>query len=171
MKKLLPAVLLCLFLCACSRAEPAWETVRDSLLTEVPTKSAKYMICFDVPIDAVLDEADGEKSVYRQKDGDYEIISRTIESCDLETVVQTLSGCSPEQVEILHTTRYGADECHFVWCSETERGMQLSRADAIFSQPYCYALTFSASEDCAPTYADTQAQVFGSFALFENEGF
>lgn len=155
------------------RAEPTWEYVRDSLLTEAPTELAEYCISFDVPTDAILEKSDGEsdRRVYRQKDGDYEIISQTIGTCDLETVVRELSGFSPEQLSILHTTRYGMDECHFVWCSDTEQGMTLSRADVILARPYCYALTFSANEENALCYTDTQTKVFSSFSLFENEGF
>ena len=164
--------LCCTLLCACSKAEPTWEYVTDMQLTQAPLEEAEYCISFDVPSDAVLDQSmqDGQ-SVYRQQEGNYEIVSRTIASCDLSSVVREISGFEPEQLQILHTTRYGMDECHFVWCSQTEQGTRLSRADAIFAAPYCYALIFSADEEHAARYTATQEQVFSSFSLFEDEGF
>ena len=173
MKKGLLCALLCAcaMLCACSRAVPTWEYVTDSVLTQAPMEQVQYCVSFDVPSDAVLEEGAEGQSVYRQKDGDYEIVSRRIESSDPMSAIRTISGFAPEQLDVLHTTRYGLEECHFAWCSQTEQGTTVSRADAIFAAPYCYALVFSADEDDVARYAETQEQVFSSFSLFENEGF
>lgn len=173
MKKVffLGAVLTAVLLCGCQKTQITWETVDDTLLTEYPTQDAAYTVLFDVPADAVLAEDVQDREVYRQKDGAYEIVSQTLGTCDLDRVVKTLSGYSADEVDILHTTRCGMEECQFVWCSADEDGTKICRADAVFDAPYCYCLTFSAKEDTSCDYITTQQQVFSSMSLFESEGF
>ena len=168
------AALSLLFLSACKpAAEPVWETVDDLDVVQTVGIQDTYTMVFDVPMDAVMDTAATQsgRTVYEQKDGDYEIVCETFPASGIEGIVRRLTGFEKDKLDVIETTRFGLPEYRFAWCSDSEEGSRVCRADVIFEAPYCYALTFSVREDAASRYHSTQEQTFASMSLFTDEGF
>ena len=140
-KAVLLACALGALLCGCAVAEPAWETVDDTIVQDTGSYlDSAYTMLFDVPADA-------------------------------DTAVRRLSGFSPEDLDVSETTRCGLPEYRFAWYTSGDEGGSLCRADVLLDGTVCYALTFSARERCGSTYDSTAEQVFATLSLFEDEGF
>ena len=173
-KAVLLACALGALLCGCAAAEPAWETVDDTIVQDTGSYlDSTYTMLFDVPADAQEDalcSGDG-RTVYTNAAGDYEIVGQTMLCADADTAVRRLSGFSPENLDVIETTRFGLPEYRFAWYTSGDEGGSLCRADVLLDGTVCYALTFSARERCGSTYDSTAEQVFATLSLFEDEGF
>ena len=165
---------LALLLGGCAAAEPAWETVDDTVVLDAGSYlDSAYTMLFDVPADAREDAlaAAAGRTVYTNAAGDYEIVGQTLLCADADTAVRRLSGFSPEELDVIETTRFGLPEYRFAWYTSGDEGGSLCRADVLLDGTYCYALTFSARESCGNTYDSTAQRVFATLSLFEDEGF
>ena len=168
---LVPAVLL---LTGCAAKQTAvWETVDDVGQGQpVSYLDEAYTMLFDVPQGAALQSVpgDGEKAVYAQADGEYEIVSEVLLCADADEAIRRVSGFSPEQLAVIETSRFGMPEYQFVWYASGDEGGRLYRADVLVDDLYCYALTFSVREGLGSTYDTTAQQVFASYSLYYDEG-
>ena len=159
MKWVLSVVLL-MVLAGCSAA-PTWETVEDISLPEI-VQPAAYEIQMALP--------DGAELLWETDSGkQYQLNHMEIESIryyasDLDAAVEYVSGFAADRLDILETSRFGMPEYRFAWCSQTEEGARLYRADLVMDGSTCYALICSAPED-AGEFHDQARQVFSSFGL------
>ena len=160
---------LAVLLCSC-RAEVQWETVDDeAVLTSAPVEEP-YVITFGVPEDAELEPlTSGSRSLYTQKDGDYEIFSDVIVAPDLDEALRAVSGFGENELDVLRMERFGLPEYRFAWASVSDEGNYVSQASLVEDGGYYYALIFSVREEAGTAYADCAEAVFSSFGLYGNE--
>jgi len=164
--------ILTLFLSGC-RAEPQWETVSDEVPAQPVTAQEPCVIQFGVPSDAEkqFQTESRDRSVYVQENGDYEIVSDVITAGSLDDAVRQVSGFSPDDLELVQTTRFGLPEVQFAWSSESDEGGYVSRASLVEDGDYYYALIFSVREGLGDKYRDCAQAVFSSFGLYGDEQF
>ena len=160
---LLTVPLLLLSGCA---AQYTWETVEDTIPAAAEFGSPAYRLTPGTAEDvlAPVFSEDGFTAVYEQKDGDYEITTQTMRAMDTDDIVRRLSGFAPEQIEVLRTQRFGMPEYQFAWYASGEEGGRLCRADVLCDGDWCYAVTFSAREDCSAA-GETAEQTFAGICL------
>ena len=149
----------CLFLLTGCAAQPVWETVEDS--GPVVARQADYDL---LPLSgqAEVIAAHNGDTLYQM--GTMEILTTTFYAADYQTAVKHLSGYKAENLNILQTSRYDMPEYQFVWCSQSEEGGMIYRADLIMDDMTCYAIVCGAP-DTDPAFHDDVRQVFSSFGL------
>lgn len=155
------------------RAEPQWEYVTDEPIEVVQVLQEPYKLTYAVPEDAVLGvfSSDETGKVYFQRDGDYEITSRTLQADSAESVIRQVSGFDAGELVVLELSRGTVPEYRFAWSSQTEYGSVVSQASVLEDGGYYYALVFSVKEDCKLDYEDCAKAVFASLGLHADEQF
>lgn len=156
-------------LSGCARKTVVWETVDDSVDTEVlaPTQSS-YVLHFDLPEDVQARQEDGN-TCYVQEDGDYRIESRYLVADSADSAAHMLTGSSLRELGAIETSRCGLPEYRFAWYEQEDS--ELCQADLIVDGRSCYALIFSRKEDAAGSYDTTAGRIFASLCLDGDEGF
>lgn len=163
MKKVFVLFLLTALLTGCKNQE-TFETVSDQIAT-VPAA---------VPMQFVVNLPDGAAAPTFQSDTeelyiceDYTISKQILESGDLERTIQTLSGKTRQELEVIETTQGNCARYDFVWTSAGEEGLQLGRACILDDGNYHYALTTMAGEETAGQLQQTMQDLFDSCKLLD----
>ncbi len=157
--------------CAGVPAAGSWETVDDTAAVAAsgPVEEP-YVITFGIPEDVVLEPVtDGGRSLYVQKDGDYEIVSDVFTAASRDEAIRRLTGFGADELEILETERFGLPEYRFAWASTTDEGAYVSQAALVEDTDYYYALVFSVREGLGSQYDDCAEEVFSTFGVYGNE--
>lgn len=164
MRKVLLLCMLTLLLTGC-KAQETFETVED--VTPVQPVASPQQFFAALPDAAATptfqDDNGGELYVCQ----DYTISKQILDSGDLEKTVQTLSGKSTEDLQILKTKQDGCDRYDFVWTSAGEDGLQLGRACVLDDGNFHYALTTMTQEESAEALRDTLQDMFQSCSLMD----
>lgn len=160
MKKLLGIILLCLFLCGCSRQ--TFETVQDELPV-VATDPAAGQVRLDFPEDAAVLTTNGADGIYTC--GQYTISLQVLPSGDVKTTIHTLSGYDADRLTVLQSDTEGILRYDWIWTAAGEQGDVLCRAAVLDDGKYHYSLCVSADADLAGDLAEQWNNLFRSFQL------
>lgn len=165
MKKLFVCAALGLLLCGCTPAEPS-ETVED-VYQPVLEKEAQQVL-LEVPAqagDPVLTNAQGD-TLYLWDD--YTLTVATRKSGDVAAVIQETTGFTPDQLQLVETSRMEGTQYDCIWTAAGEGGSQVGRLRMIDDGHHLYVMAIMAPEaEAAALQEDTWVQVFNSFRVIE----
>lgn len=163
MKKLIVLLLLTSMLLGCG-AEETFEVVEDVIPVEPVAAPQQFFV--SLPDDALtptFQDDSGELYVCQ----DYTISKQILPSGDLEKTVNTLTGLSREDIQIIQTFYEGADRYDLVWTAAGEEGLQLGRACILDDGNYHYVLSTLAEEEAAGQLRDTLQDMYDSCKLLD----
>lgn len=163
MKKVLIMILLAGLLTGCA-AQETFETVDDGIKAEAVVSPQQFFVILPEEAAVPTCQDDGGELYVCQ---DYTISKQILQSGDLEKTVQTLTGKSAEELEIIHTTQSNWDRYDFVWTAAGEEGLQLGRACILDDGNYHYALSTMTGEEAASDLREVQEDMFASCALLD----
>ena len=163
MKKLIVLLLLTSMLLGCG-AEETFEVVEDVIPVEPVAAPQQFFV--SLPDDALtptFQDDSGELYVCQ----DYTISKQILPSGDLEKTVNTLTGLSREDIQIIQTFYEDADRYDLVWTAAGEEGLQLGRACILDDGNYHYVLSTLAEEEAAGQLRDTLQDMYDSCKLLD----
>ena len=153
-------ILLMILLTGCG-AEETFETVADELV--LPVMAQTRFVCVDLPGETALPVIENDHGrIYVCND--YEIVLQTVESGDLESTIQAVSGLSQDDITVMETMADGVARYEFVWAAAGEGGDRSGRAAILDDGNYHYCLSVL----CCTGNEKSQInwdQVFSSFQL------
>ena len=153
-------LLLMILLTGCG-AEETFETVADELV--LPVMAQPRFVCVDLPGETALPVIENDHGrIYICND--YEIILQTVESGDLESTIQMVSGLSEENITMVETGSEDTRRYEFVWAAAGEGGDQTGRAVILDDGNYHYCLSALRCTGNEKTQINWD-QVFSSFQL------
>ena len=154
----------CLFLLTGCSAQPVWETVEDGVIAAA--RQTDYDLLLPLSDQAEIIGTRNGDTLYQM--GSMEILATTFYAADYQSAVKHLSGYEAENLNILQTSRFDMPEYQFVWCSQSEDGGMVYRADLLMDGMTCYAVVCGAPET-DDTFQDSVRQVFSAFGLYAPE--
>ena len=153
-------LLLMILLTGCG-AEETFETIADELV--LPVMAQPRFVCVDLPGETALPVIENDHGrIYICND--YEIILQTVESGDLESTIQMVSGLSEENITMVETGSEDIRRYEFVWAAAGEGGDQTGRAVILDDGNYHYCLSALRCTGNEKTQINWD-QVFSSFQL------
>ena len=166
MKKVLLLLVLTLCLSGCGEKE-SFETVSDALIEEVTPVCQQFVA--KLPEEAAAptfqDDSGGELYVCQ----DYTISKQILDGGDLEKTIQTLTGKSSEELQVIKTIHETYDRYDFVWTAAGEDGLQLGRACILDDGNYHYTLSTLTEEASAGELRQTLSDMYESCTLLDPE--
>lgn len=166
MKKVVVFLLLAVFLAGCG-AEPTYETITDSIPIEPVAVQQQFYVSLPQEAAAPTFEDGSDAELYVCQG--YTISKQVLESGDLDKTLQTLTGYSREELELIKTRQGSADRYDFVWTATGEEGLQLGRACILDDGNYHYTLSALAEEAMAGNLQSTFREMFDSCTLLDPE--
>lgn len=161
MKKCGIFLILALLLAGCGTQE-TFETVSDEIVT--PAAATMQQIVVELPDSAVTPVMQTQSGEIYFCDG-YTITRQITESGDLEKTVKSVSGFTPDQLQIMQTQWENAKRYDFVWTAAGETGQMLYRCCILDDGNYHYILTASVDAQQAGQLQETWRRMFDSFCL------
>ena len=161
MKKLFVLLLLTSMLVGCG-AEETFEVVEDVIPVEPVAVPQQFYVTMPDDVLTPTFQNDSEELYVCQ---DYTISKQILPSGDLEKTVNTLTGLSQEDIQMLKTFQENADRYDLVWTAAGEDGLQLGRACILDDGNYHYVLSVMAAAEDAGALADTWQQLMESFSI------
>lgn len=163
MKKLFVLLLITSMLLGCG-AEETFEVVEDVIPVEPVAVPQQFFV--SLPDEAVTPtfQGDGEELYVCQG---YTISKQIQDSGDMEKTVNTLTGHSQEDIQIIKTFYDNCDRYDLVWTAAGEEGLQLGRACILDDGNYHYILSTLAGEDTAGQLRDTFQDMYDSCKLLD----
>lgn len=153
-------LLLMILLTGCG-AEETFETIADELV--LPVMAQPRFICVDLPGETALPVIENDHGrIYVCND--YEIVLQTVESGDLESTIQLVSGLSKNDITMMETGTEDIGRYEFVWAAAGEGGDQTGRAAILDDGNYHYCLSVLCSTGNEKSQINWD-QVFSSFQL------
>ena len=163
MKKLIVLLLLTSMLLGCG-AEETFEVVEDVIPVEPVAAPQQFFVSLpDDVLTPTFQDDSGELYVCQ----DYTISKQILSSGDLEKTVNTLTGLSREDIQIIQTFYEDADRYDLVWTAAGEEGLQLGRACILDDGNYHYVLSTLAEEEAAGQLRDTLQDMYDSCKLLD----
>ncbi len=163
MKKVLIFLLVSLVLGGCTA--PTFETVDD--LNDVQAMGKPATLLLDLPEEAAAPAMEGAfGKLYFC--GDYDIAVEVMPSGNLDATLQTLTGFSKEELDLVQTLRCGADCYESAWSAAGEAGDHVGRVLILDDGSYHYCVSImAAAEDAGDCIGDWN-KVLESVALAES---
>lgn len=163
MKKLFVLLLITSMLLGCG-AEETFEVVEDVIPVEPVAVPQQFFV--SLPDEAMTPtfQGDGEELYVCQG---YTISKQIQDSGDMEKTVNTLTGHSQEDIQIIKTFYDNCDRYDLVWTAAGEEGLQLGRACILDDGNYHYILSTLAGEDTAGQLRDTFQDMYDSCKLLD----
>ena len=154
-------LLLMILLTGCG-AEETFETVADELV--LPVMAQPRFVCVDLPGETALPVIENDHGrIYVCND--YEIVLQTVESGDLESTIQTVSGLSRDDITVMETTVDGVARYEFVWAAAGEGGDRSGRAAILDDGNYHYVMAATVDSKQMEEYQEIWNGIFESFEL------
>lgn len=163
MKKLFVLLLITSMLLGCG-AEETFEVVEDVIPVEQVAVPQQFFVSLPDEAMAPTFLGDGEELYVCQG---YTISKQIQESGDMEKTVNTLTGHSQEDIQIIKTFYDNCDRYDLVWTAAGEEGLQLGRACILDDGNYHYILSTLAGEDTAGQLRDTFQDMYDSCKLLD----
>ena len=159
--------LLALFLCltGCAKQQ-TFETVSDEILSPVSATVQQTFVQLPEGASATVMETDGGRLYFWD---DFTVSCFVTESGDLDQTVQSVSGFSADQLQIMQTQWGDTKRYDFVWTAAGEAGQQLCRASILDDGHYHYILMASSQAEQAGQLQQTWIQMFDSFRLVSSD--
>ena len=163
MKKLCVLLLFTVILSGCG-AEETFEVVEDVIPAEPVAVPQQFFVSMpDEALTPTFQDDSGELYVCQ----DYTISKQILSSGDLEKTVNTLTGLSKEDIQIIQTFHENGDRYDLVWTAAGEDGLQLGRACILDDGNYHYVLSTLAEEETAGAMRDTLQDMYDSCKLLD----
>ncbi len=162
MKKSWFIILLTLLLCGCSAVE-TFETL-GSISHQSASTPAQAQVGLTLPEDAAEDVFQGEQETLYSCE-DYSISLQTLDSGDLKSTIQSLSGYSPDKLTVVESASGTATRYDWVWTAVGEEGDMIGRGAVLDDGSYHYCLCVMASAEIAGSLTGEWNELFGSFHL------
>lgn len=163
MKKVFVLLLLTSMLVGCG-AEETFEVVEDVIPVEPVAVPQQFYVTMPDDVLTPTFQNDSEELYVCQ---DYTISKQVLPSGDLEKTVNTLTGLSQEDIQMLKTFQDNADRYDLVWTAAGEDGLQLGRACILDDGNYHYVLSTLAPEETASRMRDTLQYMYDSCKLMD----
>jgi hypothetical protein len=161
MKQVIIFLMMLLMLTGCA-AQPTYETVNDDITIPEPAQMGQTFV--ELPAEAASPTIEsGSERLYMC--GNYEIRIQTMESGDLESTVQAVSGYTKDRLTIMETQRNGMPCYEFVWASAGDEGEQVGRAAVLDDGNYHYCVTTMTDAASAVGLEAQWSRIFGSMTL------
>ena len=161
MKRIFCILMMLMMLTGCA-GENTFETVNDDLEL-LPTPEMQQTVVELPPEAASPTIESGSERLYMC--GNYEIRIQTMESGDLESTVQAVSGYTKDRLTIMETQRNGMPCYEFVWASAGDEGEQVGRAAVLDDGNYHYILSVMGNAENAWENYPVWLSMFHSFAV------
>lgn len=163
MKKLIVLLLLTSMLLGCG-AEETFEVVEDVIPVEPVAAPMQFYVSLpDNVVTPTFQDDSGELYVCQG----YTISKQILPSGDMERTVQTLTGLSQEDIQIIETFYEDSDRYDMVWTAAGEEGLQLGRACILDDGNYHYVLSTLTEEAAADDLRDTLQDMYDSCKLLD----
>ena len=156
-------ILLALLLTGCGKAE-VYETVNDEAAQSVLAQPRE--IWFDLGQEPVLPAMVSDSGTLYICE-DFDVAVHTIQSGDLQSTVQQVSGFLPEELTLIQTGSGDLDRYEFVWTSAAELGQQIGRATILDDGNFHYVLSATMDAELIGEYQEIWNGIFESFQLTE----
>lgn len=166
MKRRLMVLALTLCLSGCG-AQETFETVEDILPTEPAAVCQQFAV--KLPEEAATPTFQDDSGAELYVCQDYTISKQIFPSGDLKKTIQTITGKTPEELQILKTMQNACDRYDFVWAAAGEDGLQLGRACILDDGNYHYTLSTLAQEHASGTLEKTFSDMYDSCRLLDPE--
>ena len=161
MKQVIIFLMMLPMLTGCA-AQPTYETVNDDITIPEPAQMGQTFV--ELPAEAASPTIEsGSERLYMC--GNYEIRIQTMESGDLESTVQAVSGYTKDRLTIMETQRNGMPCYEFVWASAGDEGEQVGRAAVLDDGNYHYVLSVMGTAENAWENYPVWLSMFHSFAV------
>lgn len=164
MKNLLCLCLLPVLLVGCGKQE-AYETISDEYVQ--PVAAVMQQAAVQIPDGAVVAAMHSDESGSLYFCDGYTITLQTMDSGDLSRTVQTVTGYTKEQLNMIKTASEGAVRYDCVWVSAGEGEEQVCRAAILDDGDYHYILSCMSDASNARSFQETWQTLFDSFCLTE----
>lgn len=163
MKKLIVLLLLMSMLVGCG-AEETFEVVEDVIPVEPVAAPQQFFV--SLPDEAMTPTfQDDSSELYVCQD--YTISKQILASGDMEKTVQTLTGQSQEDIQVIKSFYDNCDRYDLVWTAAGEEGLQLGRACILDDGNYHYILSTLAGEETAGHLRDALQDMYDSCRLLD----
>ena len=166
MKKLLMLLALALCLSGCGTQE-TFETVEDIQTIEPAAVCQQFAVKLPEEAAAPTFQDDSGAELYVCQD--YTISKQIFSSGDLEKTIQTITGKSQEELQIIKTMQNTYDRYDFVWATAGEDGLQLGRACILDDGNYHYTLSSLTRESASGILQKTFSDMYDSCRLLDPE--
>ena len=145
-------------------AEETFEVVEDVIPVEPVAVPQQFFV--SLPDEAMTPTfQDDSSELYVCQD--YTISKQILASGDMEKTVQTLTGQSQEDIQVIKTFCDGCDRYDLVWTAAGEEGLQLGRACILDDGNYHYVLSTLAGENTAGALRDSLQDMYDSCRLLD----
>ena len=163
MKKLVVLLLLTSMLLGCS-AEETFEVVEDVIPVEPVAVPQQFFV--SLPDEAVSPTFQDDREELYVCQG-YTIGKQIVESGDIEKTVNTITGQSTEDIQIIQSFYDNCDRYDMIWSAAGEEGLQVGRACVLDDGNYHYILTTLAAEETAGQMRDALQDMYDSCKLLD----
>ena len=158
------AVILCMLVLLSGCAQEVFETVDDQADVQVMAVPATLLI--DLPESAatpVFEGASGKLYFCEE----YEIMVETLNAGNLDATLQTLTGFSKDEMQLLETKRCGVACYEGAWSAAGEAGDQVGRVMVLDDGVYHYCISLMTDASDISACALEWQSIFDSVALTE----
>lgn len=162
-KKVFVLLLLVALLSGCKTQE-TFETVEDVPVEEVMAVPQQFFAIFPEEAATPTFQSDTEELYVCEN---YTVSKQILESGDLERTIQTITGKSKEELDVIQTLQDTYDRYDFVWTAAGEEGLHLGRACILDDGNYHYTLTTMSKEESFDELRETLQEMFDSAKLLD----
>ena len=163
MKKWLFLLAFAALLTGCG-AEQTYETVEDLIPAEPVMTPQQFVV--NLPEEAAAPTfQDESQEIYVCRD--YTVTKQIFPSGDLEKTVNTITGMSKDDLQVMKTIHEAYDRYDFVWTSAGEEGLQVGRASILDDGNFHYVLSTLAGEETAGELREDIQEIFASSKLLD----
>lgn len=163
MKKVCCLLLLAALLTGC-KSQETFETIEDMVVEEVAAIPQQFFAILPEEAAVPTFQSDTEELYVCDQ---YTISKQILESGDLEKTIQTLTGKSREELDVIQTMQDTYDRYDFVWTAAGEEGLHLGRACILDDGNYHYTLTSMTQEESSGELRDVMQEMFESAKLLD----
>lgn len=162
MKKLL--LMLCGMLLLSGCAVQTFEKVEDENV--VPAMGSPATLLVDLPEEAAAPAMQGTSGTLYFC-GDYDLMVEVMPSGNLGNTLQTLTGFSREELDLIQTTRCGVDCYEGAWSAAGEAGDHVGRVIVLDDGSFHYCVSIIGMAEDAGTCAEDWNAILESVSLAE----
>lgn len=162
MKKM--SLILCAMLLLCGCAAPTFETIHDESDVQVSAVPATLLI--NLPEEAAAPVMRGSSGTLYFCDN-YDIMVETIAAGNLNATLQTLTGFTGEELNIMQTVRCGVPCYEAAWSAAGEAGDQVGRVLVLDDGKFHYCVSVMTGAEDASACAKDWQQLLDSISLAE----
>lgn len=162
MRKLWIVLMIMLLLTGCAEEE-TYETISDEI--DIPAAAIPKEIYMELPEEAILPAMESESgTIYFCRD--FEVAVQTMESGDLQSTIQRISGFSPDNLTVIKTQDPQMRRYEFVWSTAGEFGEEVNRSAILDDGSFHYVLTATTTAGLAKEYNEVWNGLFESFRIY-----